>query len=708
MNQSEIVSKKRIAVLLLVILVLMAGLILRVIYIQIFLAGWLKDSADDQRFRALPVLPRRGTIYDRLGNELAISVDADCVYAIPSEIDDPDRTAGILANILKMDPYAIKKLLIRRVSFAWIKRRATLEEIKQLRQAISEKKITGIEISQKAQRFYPQSSLAAQVLGIAGVDNQGLEGIEKQFDHYLRGVPGSDQAEFDTAGHHIPQGERRYLAPIDGDSMFLTIDQNIQYITERELENAINDTKSKRAMAVVIDPQTGEILALACSPRYNPNKYNDYPQAYRRNPIFSDMYEPGSTFKIFTTVAALEEQKVTPESEFFDPGFIVVNDRRIDCHKAGGHGRLNFVEAIERSCNPVFATLALRVTKEPFYKYIKAFGFGNLTGVEFPGESPGILIPLSQVKEVNLATIGFGQSITVTPIQMVMGVSAIANGGYLVTPQLVREIYYPDGKLKKKFQRRVIRQVVSSKTANLVCQLLKSVVTNGSGNRAYLEGYRVAGKTGTAQKVLPGQKGYRQLIASFIGFAPADQPRVVAMVILDEPNCPITYGGVIAAPVVGNIFRDTLRYLGVKPKFEPEVLERISSEEIIIPNVLYLPINEALAVLKKNNIGYRLMGQGSFIYDQIPRPGSKINRDAKVLLYFDPEEKYNFQGGKVVIPNFQGLSLRKVEELLTGMGLKLEAAGSGVAVSQAPSPGTAVEPGVRVQVTFKPIQDKLP
>jgi stage V sporulation protein D (sporulation-specific penicillin-binding protein) len=700
--QSETVSKKRIAVILFIVLILMAGLIFRVIYLQIFMAGWLKKSAEEQRFRALPVLPRRGTIYDRIGNELAISIDADCIYAIPSEIDDPVKTATVLGRILSMDPLKIKGLITKRAAFVWIKRRASFDEIKQLRETNQRHQLSGIEISQKPQRFYPQTFLAAQVLGIAGIDNQGLEGVEKQFDLYLRGIPGSDQAEFDTAGHHIPQGERRYLAPVDGDSIYLTIDQNIQYIMERELDQAFVETKSKRAMGVAVDPQTGEILALACRPKYDPNQFGDYPAANRRNPIFSDMYEPGSTFKIFTTVAAFEEGKVSKDSTFFDPGFIIVDDRRIKCWKPGGHGSQNFVTALENSCNPVFASLALRITKETFYKYIRAFGFGSLTGVDFPGESGGTLKPLAQVKNVELATIGFGQGLTVTPIQMVMGVSAIANGGYLLNPLIVREVYSPENKLQKKFHRQVVRQVISGKTSSLMADLLKSVVTNGGGKRAFLEGYRVAGKTGTAQKVIQGQRGYRQLIASFIGFAPADKPRIVAMVIMDEPNCPITYGSVIAAPVVGNIFRDSLRYLGVKPKFEPEVLEKISSEEVIVPNLLYQPLEEAIKLLKKDQINYRLMGQGDFVFDQMPRPGVKINRNSKILLYFDPEEKYLLQGEKALVPNFSGFSLRKVDQIVKEIGLKLEAAGTGMAVSQDPPPGTMVEYGSRIQVFFKP------
>ncbi|MGE5583683.1 MAG: penicillin-binding transpeptidase domain-containing protein [Bacillota bacterium] len=731
-SYSEIASKKRIAFLLLTTLVLLGCLVLRVLYLQIFMAGWLKKSAEEQRFRALTVLPRRGAIYDRLGNELAISVDGDSVYAIPAEVGfdsiilsgkkqtelqtDKEKTeiARIVAGVLGMDPDRVKRLITSGASFVWIKRKASIEEVDHLRSVINDKnrRIHGIEITQKAQRFYPQSSLASQVLGIAGIDNQGLEGLEKQYDQFLRGIPGSDQAEFDTAGRHIPQGERRYIPPVDGDSVYLTIDQNIQYIVERELEKALVDTKSKRAMAVVVDPQNGQILAAACHPSYDSNRFGDFPPQNRRNPIFSDMYEPGSAFKVFTTVAALEEGQVTPESTFFDPGFIKVDDRIIKCWKPGGHGSQTFTEALENSCNPVFASIALKLGKATLYKYIQAFGFGQITGADFPGESAGRLRPLEKVKNVELANIGFGQGLSVTPIQMAMGVAAVANGGFLLKPQLVKEIVSVDGKVKWKFQPQVVRQVISGKTASLMNQLLQSVVTNGSGNRAYLEGYQVAGKTATAQKVSPGEKGYSssKVISSFVGYAPVDRPRILALVILDEPGTPVRYGGVIAAPVVGNIFRDALRYLGVKPRYEPATLEKISSEEVIVPNVLNMPIAEALAVLHNKQLEYRFIGKGSYVFDQVPKPGARINKATKVLLYFDPEEHYQFKEDRtrVVLPNFQGLSLRKVDQLLTDMGLKLEAKGTGVAVEQQPPPGTILEHGSIVKVLFKPKLDNIP
>jgi stage V sporulation protein D (sporulation-specific penicillin-binding protein) len=719
---NEVLTRKRIAILLIIVLILVSCLILRVIYLQVFMAGWLKEKAELQRFRALSILPRRGTIFDRNGNELAISVDSECVFAVPKEVgiaamevknkgvkvdrrlavaEEKRKIAVIIGGVLSIAPETIERQLNKHASFVWIKRKATFREIEELRRVLQEEKIHGIEITQNPQRFYPQKYLAAQVLGIAGIDNQGLEGLEKHLERFLKGVPGSDRAEFDTLGRHIPQGERRYIPPLNGDSVYLTLDQNIQYIVERELEKAVLDSNSKRGMAVAVTPQSGEILALANYPKYDPNNFSEYPAANRRNALFSDMYEPGSTFKVFTSAAALEEGLVSEDSSFFCTGSLVVDDRRLKCWKPGGHGAQNFVEALENSCNPVFATVAMRLTKETFYSYIKGFGFGQSTGVDFPGEAPGLLKKINHVGNVELANIGFGQGITVTPIQMAMGVAAIANGGYLLKPQLIKEIHTYDGKLKRSYNTQVVRQVLSAKTSARMRRLMESVVSNGSGNKAYLQGYRVAGKTGTAQKVVQGKKGYSQLIASFIAFAPADNPRLVAMVILDEPGSSVRYGSVIAAPFVGNIFRDSLRYLGVKPQYSPDTLEKMAAESVTVPDLLNMKLEAAGKLLKQKQIPYRLIGKGDLVYDQVPRAGTAIVQGAKVILYLDPEAKYQSNVTKVAVPELKGLTLQKAEQILAELGLKIQTEGDGKVASQSPEAGAIVDYGSVVRAQLK-------
>jgi stage V sporulation protein D (sporulation-specific penicillin-binding protein) len=581
-------SQKRIRLVLGLTFCAAVLLIVRVFYIQLLWTE-LKEKGDAQRIRSIQVPAVRGAIYDRAGYEMAISIESESVYADPRITGlETDRKAGKLtikeivkdraakikvaeavANVLKVPAAELLSLIDSKASFVWIKRKTTPVEIDTLRALIKRKRIKGIAVSHSPQRFYPNRTLGAQLLGFVGIDNQGLEGVEKQFERYLRGIPGSDTAEFDILGRHIPQGNRRYIHPVPGDSIYLTIDFNIQSIVERELDKAVSDTASKRGMVMVIDPQSGEILALASRPEYDPNQYGEYPESIRRNPLFSDMYEPGSTFKVITAAAALEEGKVNPASTFYCPGYIIIENQRIQCWNKDGHGHQNFETALENSCNPAFATMALELDKERFYRYIKAFGFGKQSGVDFPGEAAGRLKPLPDIKRLELANIGFGQGISVTPLQLAMGVAAVANGGYLLKPQLIKEIRARDGRIKRQSRRQVVRQVISTSTAKMLSRMLESVVAVGSGSRAQLEGYRVAGKTGTAQKVLPGSVGYSQLIASFVGFAPVDNPRVLVVVILDEPGSDVKYGGVIAAPVAASIIRDTLRYMGIKPQYQP-------------------------------------------------------------------------------------------------------------------------------------------
>ena len=348
------------------------------------------------------------------------------------------------------------------------------------------------------------------------------------------------------------------MPPRDGVSLVLTLDERIQHIAERELEKAVLQEGAKRGCIVVMNPITGEILAMAVYPTFDPNNYQNYPVNTWRNWPVTDQFEPGSTFKIVTAAAALEEG-VVRRFGIFDPGFLV--DTRLGCWRPA---RPSSLCGAENSCNPVFATLALRLGKEKFYHYLEAFGFGSPTGIDFPGEARGIVPPLSRVKNVELATIGFGQGISVTPVQLLQALAVIANGGFLLEPRLVREVRSVDGEVIKRFEKQVVRRVLSEKTAEELKLILESVVTQGSGNRAQIPGYRVAGKTGTAQKPVGGAYGAER-IASFLGFAPVEDPQVAALVILDEPQGPVKYGGVITAPVFAAVVRDVLRYLGVPP-----------------------------------------------------------------------------------------------------------------------------------------------
>jgi stage V sporulation protein D (sporulation-specific penicillin-binding protein) len=695
--QTSITARRRAAVLLLGIAAVFLLLGIRLFYLQIIAGNRLQKEALDQRYRRIAVDPKRGAILDRNGRKLAISVHSDGVICNPREVTDPDAVAQLLGSILKTDAAEIRKLLDKDAMFVWIKRRITSEQADQIRQNLS--RLPGISVTVRSERSYPKEMLAAHLLGIAGIDNQGLEGLEKYYDEILRGTPGSDMAEFDTGGLHIPGGEKTYTAPVDGSNIVLTIDEYLQAVSERELDKAIQDTGSKRGLIMIMDPRTGEILASAMRPAFDPANYNDYPAEYRRNFMLTDQYEPGSTFKVFTAAAAIEEGIVTPQSTFFDPGFIRVEDRNIHCWKAGGHGSQTFTEAVENSCNPVFATLSMKLGVDTFYRYLEAFGFGKVTGIDFPGEARGQLMSKKYVGPVEMANIGFGQGVSVTPLQMLTAVCAIANNGQLMQPYLVKEIQNPDGTVKSKTEPKVVRQVISEKTAATMRNLLESVVVNGSGNRAYLEGYRVAGKTGTAQKPKGGRYG-EERVASFVGFAPADDPRIAMIVILDEPQTQIKYGGVLAGPVFGAVMKDALRYLQVLPRTTSEGQSDSNVKNVTVPNVLG-NLGDAQATLAKNGLSWRLIGSGSVVTEQFPKPGATVKPGTQVLLYFSGHEKMEGKG-YVEVPDLTGLGVSEVNARLKALGLILSASGGGTAYAQHPAAGTRLPVGARVQVNFRP------
>ncbi|MGE5557879.1 MAG: penicillin-binding transpeptidase domain-containing protein [Bacillota bacterium] len=665
--------------------------------IQIISSNRLKTGAINQRLREMPVDALRGLIYDRTGLEehlLAKSVSIEAVYAVPREVKDLEETVSKVSSILLMQPKRVRTLLTKKTSSVYLRYKLTPDQTT----AIQKADLPGIFLAQKTQRYYPKEFLAAHVLGISGIDNQGLEGLENYYDSVLRGKRGWELAEYDSTGRYIPEGLRKFVPPVDGNTLILTIDEGLQSFAERELDKAMAETGAKRGAAILMQPVTGEILALALRPRYNPNVFEDFSPEVRRNFAITDNYEPGSTFKIVTASAALEEGVVTPETSFDDPGYIMVEDRRIKCWRAGGHGHQSFTEAMENSCNPVFARLALNLGVERLYRFVKAFGFDKQTDVDFPGEAAGQMHKREAIGPVELATAGFGQGISVTPIQLLRAACAIANGGYLLRPYLVKEIRDPKGRALAVTRRKVVRRVISGSTSRTMIRLMKSIVLNGSGHNAYVEGYRVAGKTGTAQKPSPAGGYGDKCVASFVGFAPADDPKLAGLVILDEPIGQ-QYGGVIAAPVFGRIFREALKYMGVKPKYEPPE-EDPAGRMVPVPNVINMGADDADAILRQHKLNIRYIGTGTYIYDQLPKPGVKVKIGATILLYFDPAEKYNKY---VVVPDLNGLAMREAAEKLQELGLILVPEGRGVAWSQYPPPGRKVARGTSVKISFRPL-----
>ncbi len=697
--------KKRVAWLFVMWGAASLMLVFRLAWLQVVEADRLRKLALDQRLYPVPVDARRGTIRDRQGRELAVSVSADSVYAVPAEVKDPAGTARELARVLGQDPQAVLEKLTQKAATVWIDRRLEPDKAAELKRL----GLRGIGFTERGQRFYPKDALAAHVLGIAGIDNQGLEGIEVQYDSYLRGTRGQIVCERDATGKEIPGGVSEFIPPIDGNDVYLTIDEVIQYIVERELDRGMAETRAKRGMIVAMDPKTGAVLAMASRPTYNPNDYPAYPDSARRNIALSDVYEPGSTFKIVTAAAALEEGVVEPTETFYDPGFIKVEDRYVRCWVGGGHGTQTFVEAAENSCNVVFATLGMRLGVERFYKYIRAFGFGAPLGIDFPGEAAGLLQPVKDVGLVEIANISFGQGISVTPLQLLSALNAVANGGVLMRPRLVSRIVSSDGSVVREFAPEPIRQVISEDTARELALILESVVVNGSGFRARIPGYRVAGKTGTAEKPEKGVYG-EQRIASFIGFAPVDDPKISVIVVWDEPNAPIRYGGVLAAPTFQAIVRDALRYMQVPPTAPVEGSEDAQADGLVtIPDLVGRSLEDAANALRAGlGLEVRTRGSGDIVRDHTPRPGARVKPGTTVVLYLDTAGSYNGDNGMedtdTQVPALLGMTMKDVALALTEAGLRMQAEGTGVARSCEPAPGAIVPRGSIVVVRFEPPQ----
>jgi stage V sporulation protein D (sporulation-specific penicillin-binding protein) len=398
--------------------------------------------------------------------------------------------------------------------------------------------------------------------------------------------------EHDAANRPIPEATHKYIPPVDGANLVLTIDETIQYITERELDKVFKERQAKSAAAIVMDPDTGEILALTSRPTYDPNNYQEYPAQNRRNYAINDAFEPGSTMKIATAAMAMEEKIVGPFSQFYCPGHIKVGKETIRCSGGTAHGNQTFAEIVEKSCNVGFVQVGLDLGLEKYYKYLHAFGFGKTTGIDLPGEAEGIIVPQSRAMQIDLATMSFGQANAVTAMQLMAAVGAVANEGQLMQPHLVQQVIDKDGQVIKKYEPKTVRQVVSADTARELCSILEGEVTNGTGKNAYMPGYRAAGKTGTAQKIAP-TGGYmaNEYVASFIGFAPADDPRLVCIVVVDAPQGYPYYGGWVAAPVFKAIMEDSLRYLDVPQREEidstsPPTPEKV---QVLVPDVVNLP-----------------------------------------------------------------------------------------------------------------------
>lgn len=703
MRATGVITRRRMAALLYLATAALLALAGRLAWIQFVRGLELQEKALELRTRDIPVEAKRGNIYDRQGQLLVTSVSADSLYAIPYLVVDPQKAAEALAPVLEMDAGRLQGILTRRSCFEWVARRLPPDKVEKVKKL----NLPGLFWVEESVRHYPLPTLASHVLGFTGVDNQGLTGLEKVFDGHLRGVAGRIVVEQDATGRDVPGAIHRYLPPRPGHDLVLTLDKTVQQFVERELDKIVARYDPKLAVIILMDPRTGEVLAMGNRPSFDLSNWMTAPQyVWDRNPAIWYNYEPGSTFKIFTMAAALSEGVTKPGERFYDPGYIKVADRYIRCWANGGHGSQTFEEVVMNSCNPGFVEVGLRLGKEKFYTYIKNFGFGSPTGIDLPGEAAGILIDEKKATNLNLATMSIGQSVAVTPIQLLTATCAVANGGVLMRPQLVREIRDSAGNVVASFQPQPLRRVLSPQQARQVADLLCSVVLKGTGRNAFIEGYRVAGKTGTAQVV--GEGGYvsGRYVASFVGFAPADNPRICALVMVAEPKGGVYYGSQVAAPVFREVVKDALRYLKVpatpgldKPP-SPFTYEE-PPVKVRVPAVSNYPVEMARKVLLEAGLSPVVQGEGRVVLRQTPVAGTEVTRGTSVVLDLASPGALTREQ-TVTVPDLTGLSLTEAAEVLSGMGLGLEAAGAGQAFGQEPAPGTRVPQGSTVRVYFRP------
>ncbi len=556
----------------LAVVLLTAGFLcvaVRLFALQVVEATELSKRAERQHEKSVALEGERGTIFDRQGRILATDVEVPSIYAIPSLIRDRGAVSPDLARVLQSDARTIRKRLEGNKNFVWIERKVSPA----VARSVMDLGVEGIGVLNESQRFYPKRNLMGHLLGFAGMDNHGLEGIELKYDPLLRGEKGWAVVERDAFGHSIFQKGLDSIAPSRGNDLVLTIDEVIQHIAETELDAAMEQTLAADASVIVMDPKTGEILAMAVRPEFNPNRIEFQHPDQWRNRAVTDPYEPGSTFKIVTASAALEEGVASPGDIFYcEEGKMAVAGGVIRDHEKEGY--LTFREVIQKSSNIGMIKIAMRMNDERLYRYIRAFGFGEKTGIDLEGEAPGLIRDPRSWSGRSLASISIGQEVAATPLQVITAVSAIANGGMLMRPHLVSEIRDAEGRVIKAFPPEVRRQAVSPETAGKMMSILEGTVSkNGTGEKAAIPGYRVAGKTGTAQKIDPATKRYsmQDTVSSFVGIVPAEDPRIVVLVVIDSPRG-VAWGGTVAAPVFKNVAEQVLRYLGIAPRTQERIV----------------------------------------------------------------------------------------------------------------------------------------
>ncbi len=652
------VYRTRMRILACILCASLAVLTIRVAYIELVRGDYLEEMADELHNRERTLESKRGDIVDRNGTVLATSGSICRVSVVHNQIQDEEQVAKKLSDILGLEYEKVLEKVQKKVALQIIKNQVSTEEANQIRS----ENLKGVIIDENYDRYYPYGSMAAQTIGFVGSDNQGVVGLEVAYDQYLQGLDGRILSLTDARGITLEDIGEKLEEGAEGHVLQTTLDVRLQQYAEQLIEKAVTQKNAKKGALIAMNPQNGEIYAMALYPSYDLNdpfsiqeealiqqwesmdesQQMDALNQMWRNWCINDTYEPGSTFKIVTASAALEEAIVGLDETFHCGGSLVVADRKIRCHKAGGHGTVTFLQGIQESCNPVFMTLALRLGADRFYEYLKVFQFDQKTGIDVPGEASGIMHKPENVGPVELATMGFGQSLTITPIQLLRAGAAIVNGGNLITPHFGKAILNESGEVLKELSYETEEQAISAQTSETMRLALETVVSEGGGKKASIPGYRIGGKTATSQK-LP--RSAHQYISSFLGFAPVEDPQIMVLCLVDEPQG-IYYGGTVCAPIVKEFLENALPYLGIEadyslvdensePEWGEEPIGPVGS--VAAPDVMGMSFQEAKKAADELELTLEALGSGEVVAEQFPQAGEEIRKGTKLIVYLKGE-----------------------------------------------------------------------
>ncbi len=645
----QITTKQRKTALFVTCVLLAAalGLIVRLSYLMIFHSEEYAVKAQELHERERSIKAARGIIYDRNGVILADNKPVCTVSVIHNQITDPERVISVLSEVLELSEETVRKRVEKVSSIERIKTNVEKETADYLRSF----ELDGVMVDEDYKRYYPFGTLASRVIGFTGGDNQGIIGLEVKYDSMLEGISGKILTLTTAHGTEIPNAAESRQEPIAGNSLTVSLDVNIQRYAEQAAMKVLEAKNANHVSIILMNPQNGEVYAMANVPEFDLNdpytlnseyavkaagetlsseEKNNLLNQMWRNPCISDTYEPGSTFKIITATAAFENNEVTVNDSFYCPGYKIVEDRTIHCHKVGGHGSETFVDGIKNSCNPVFMEIGARVGTERLYEIFEKLGLMRKTGIDLPGEASSIMHKTENIKAVELATISFGQSFQITPMQLLSAVSTVINGGNEITPHFAMYATNTEENTIKTYKYEGDTGIISEKTCETMKTLLEAVVHDGTGKRAYLPGFRIGGKTATSEK-LP--RSSNQYISSFLGFAPAENPQVIALVLIDEPEG-IYYGGTIAAPVIAEVFDEVLPYLGIEPVYSEDELKLDGVGTFPVPAVVGMTKSEAKKLLDAYELDeIYFSGDGDVVTEQFPEAGTEVKKNTNLILY---------------------------------------------------------------------------